>query len=395
MGDNIQSDPIDANRRIPVRLVNGAGNGVPGQVGAVAITCLKDNGAWGAVDAATTLTEDAGAADGDYTLNSAILDWDTVGVLKYKITGPNTQLFRIDVPIVPNASGNRMRRCKARAGAAGSVQLDVNASAVNNFYAGGGSCSLVVIVSGTGKGQSRLGVSYVGASTTLGVSPNWVTNPDNTSVVDVIAFPGILDATAYAAIQAGLATDAHVLAIPTNPLATNDARLNNLNAPIAAIPTTPLLANDVRLNHLDVDIGTRAAPGAAMALTGGERNATADAIIARPIGAPAAGSVGAAILAGGGGGGGGATAQQILDTVIEGPNQYDGNGEALPVGGDPDDYNVTLAQALREILAYASHNATGLVNAIQTVIKSRAAGRNRIVAQIVNGNRTITSRDNS
>lgn len=40
------------------------------------------------------------------------------------------------------------------------------------------------------------------------------------------------------------ASQSSVNAIPTNPLRTNDARLNNLDAPVSGIPTTPLLASN-------------------------------------------------------------------------------------------------------------------------------------------------------
>jgi len=99
-----------------------------------------------------------------------------------------------------------------------------------------------------------------------------------------------LDATAYVAPD-----NAGIAAIPTTPLLTNDVRLNNIDAPIstsgvtlpqieastvlakeatvaakldataytapdnvgiAAIPTTPLLTTDARLNNLDVPVST-------------------------------------------------------------------------------------------------------------------------------------------
>ncbi len=50
--------------------------------------------------------------------------------------------------------------------------------------------------------------------------------------------------------------------IPTNPLLTNDTRLNYLNAPISAIPTNPELATDSKLNYLDAAISSRMAAGA-------------------------------------------------------------------------------------------------------------------------------------
>ena len=66
------------------------------------------------------------------------------------------------------------------------------------------------------------------------------------------------------------ASQTSVDSIPTNPLLTNDSRLNTLDANISsrasqssvnAIPTNPLLTNDNRLNllsHLDADISSRA-----------------------------------------------------------------------------------------------------------------------------------------
>lgn len=50
--------------------------------------------------------------------------------------------------------------------------------------------------------------------------------------------------------------NAAVGSIPTNPLLTNDSRLNNLNAPIGSIPTNPLLTTDSRLNNLNAPIGS-------------------------------------------------------------------------------------------------------------------------------------------
>ena len=82
-------------------------------------------------------------------------------------------------------------------------------------------------------------------------------------------------------------------------------------------------------------------------------------------------------------------ALDVLGSFVEGANQVDGGGEV----GVPD---VTLVQALREVLAYASGSATGLDTTNgQSVIKSRGGARNRVVANLVNGNRTVTSRDNS
>lgn len=77
----------------------------------------------------------------------------------------------------------------------------------------------------------------------------------------------------------------------------------------------------------------------------------------------------------------------ILNTVVEGPSQYDGGGETGTGFGD-----VTVAMVLRALFAYAVGDAANLdtTNGIVT-IKSYNRGRNRIVATIVNGVRTRTS----
>jgi len=86
---------------------------------------------------------------------------------------------------------------------------------------------------------------------------------------------------------------------------------------------------------------------------------------------------------------------EILETVIEGPSQYDGQGEALPPGGVLADYDTTLVQSIRLVLAYIACAATNLdvPNGGVTTLKSVVGGRNRVVATMSNGNRAITSRN--
>jgi len=112
------------------------------------------------------------------------------------------------------------------------------------------------------------------------IMPSYTVTVANTSGV-VLAFAPWTKATAAISaqdksdIRSGLALEATVStkasqtsvnAIPTNPLLTNDARLNNLDATIStratqtsvnAIPTNPLLTNDARLNNLDAAISSR------------------------------------------------------------------------------------------------------------------------------------------
>jgi len=66
------------------------------------------------------------------------------------------------------------------------IQLDAGASAVNGQY----DPSLVVLTGGTGAGQSRMVLEYAGATKTATVDRNWRTNPDATTVFQVLAFPG-------------------------------------------------------------------------------------------------------------------------------------------------------------------------------------------------------------
>jgi hypothetical protein len=66
------------------------------------------------------------------------------------------------------------------------IQLDAGASAIDGSY----DPSVVVIIGGTGIGQSRLILEYDGATKTATVDRNWKVAPDATSVFQLIANPG-------------------------------------------------------------------------------------------------------------------------------------------------------------------------------------------------------------
>lgn len=72
----------------------------------------------------------------------------------------------------------------AQAGAAGSITLDASASATDGFYTG----QVCYLQAGTGAGQLRTITGYTGATKVATVSPNWATNPDNTTVF--VLLPG-------------------------------------------------------------------------------------------------------------------------------------------------------------------------------------------------------------
>ncbi len=75
----------------------------------------------------------------------------------------------------------------AQGGAAGSITLNAQASAVDNTYNG----QLVVIRGGAGTDQVRIITAYNGTTKVASVARNWETNPDNTSTYMVfqVALP--------------------------------------------------------------------------------------------------------------------------------------------------------------------------------------------------------------
>jgi hypothetical protein len=97
---------------------------------------------------------------------------------------------------VNNSSGKRMREAGApliREEAAqgpgtgnNQIQLDIGASAVDGAY----DPAMVLIIDGTGLGQTRLILEYDGTTKTATVDRNWKVNPDNTSVFQILAFAG-------------------------------------------------------------------------------------------------------------------------------------------------------------------------------------------------------------
>lgn len=79
----------------------------------------------------------------------------------------------------------------AQSATASTVVIRSGAVASNDFYNG----QQIEIVRGTGAGQTRTITDYVGASKTVSVDRDWITNPDTTSVY-VIKFIGTSQTTA-------------------------------------------------------------------------------------------------------------------------------------------------------------------------------------------------------
>jgi len=104
--------------------------------------------------------------------SSGIADANTAKYLGTAVPAANTA----GVPIVDTRQ--IARQGTAQAGAAGSIILDSGASATDAVYIPCG----VRIISGTGAGQSRIGLTYTGSTKVLTVAPNWTTNPSTDSV---------------------------------------------------------------------------------------------------------------------------------------------------------------------------------------------------------------------
>jgi hypothetical protein len=121
---------------------------------------------------------------------------------------------------------NSIRTGTAQAGANGSITLDSGASATNNLY----NDQLVVILSGTGAGQVRPIIGYVGSTKVASITPNWATNPDNTSVF-------VLTTAAFADVVSWLQT-----AVTAATAGIPDTNVKNINN-VAATSVTTINAN--------------------------------------------------------------------------------------------------------------------------------------------------------
>lgn len=96
-----------------------------------------------------------------------------------------------------------IRNGTAQAGAAGTITLDASANATDDFY----NNQLVVLVGGTGVSQARFITDYVGSTKVATISPNWITNPDATSVFLILPFGQITSSGPTAAVIADAVWD--------------------------------------------------------------------------------------------------------------------------------------------------------------------------------------------
>lgn len=122
-------------------------------------------------------------ADVVYWNAAAVATPDTAGYPKITIkSGTGTGELSLNSGVV-DAAANVTHSGTAQAGSASSITLEAGASATADTY----NRQLVQIVSGTGAGQVRNIADYNGTSKVADITPNWGTNPDNTSVYRVLA----------------------------------------------------------------------------------------------------------------------------------------------------------------------------------------------------------------
>lgn len=181
-GEGVAS--VQGNVTGSVGSVTGAVGSVTGAVGSVAsggITAASI--ATGAVDA------DALAADAVAEIADGVWDEAASG---HTAAGTFGQYLQV------------VRNGTAQAGAATTVTLDASASATDDLYNG----QYLFLVGGTGAGQSRVIVDYVGSTKVATVDRAWATNPDSTSVFVIFPSSNAKQDTSGQVTVGGFATDA-------------------------------------------------------------------------------------------------------------------------------------------------------------------------------------------
>lgn len=166
---------------------------------------------------------------GYYDIDLDTTDTNTAGVLTLAVSESGALPVRMDFQVVPiSVFPEAKRRNTAQAGAAGTITLDASASATNDEFTG----DIIVIVGGTGATQWRIITDYVGSTKVATIEPNWLTNPDNTSVFEILASPpsaGLETAVSDGLTNYGAATSSD---ISTSIGGLNDISTADVNAQV-------------------------------------------------------------------------------------------------------------------------------------------------------------------
>jgi hypothetical protein len=134
-----------------------------------------DNGTFADATNEVTLAKEVGGATasalGYITLTAAEMTADDV-LVQVKSANCVTLMLNIRPQRIV-----AVRTGTAQAGANGTITLDANASAVDDYYNG----MVIRTDDHTGAGQARLITDYNGSTKVASIAPNWETNPDNTT----------------------------------------------------------------------------------------------------------------------------------------------------------------------------------------------------------------------
>lgn len=172
---------------------------------------ISKNGAATAAGGGTCTEVDSTNMPGVYYYTCATGDIDTLGQLILDVTHASQEPREIVVQIVAydpfDSAALGLANIAlplagtASAGGASTITL-VGGVATDNYYKG----QLVRITGGTGIGQARAIASYVGSTKVATVNRAWVTNPDSTSVFQVLSTDDFLQATDVSSISGAAIT---------------------------------------------------------------------------------------------------------------------------------------------------------------------------------------------
>jgi hypothetical protein len=168
---------------------------------------VKINAGTGVGQVRTILSYDGGSAIATVTRDWAVAPG----------AGSQFSVHAADLPAILEAG-------TAQAGAAGSITLDANASAITDTYKN----NFIMITAGTGIGQTRLISAYNGGTQVASVLPDWTTTPDASSVYQVLPAARVDVggwAGALATLSAGNKPDVNVAEISDDSTAADNLEL--------------------------------------------------------------------------------------------------------------------------------------------------------------------------
>jgi hypothetical protein len=184
------------------------------------VKLTKNAGTLAARNSATAITHDA---DGYYKVELNTTDTNTRGRLRATATDSTTYVpMSEDFNVLAAAEYDRKYGAPLalQAAAASTATLDAGASAVNDFYVG----SLLRTIGGTGAGQVRRVLGYVGSTKVATLDRVWATNPTAGTTFELIADASVV----LTALERTAVADAVLAAAATTPIDVNLKKINNI-----------------------------------------------------------------------------------------------------------------------------------------------------------------------